>query len=935
MAEKKIFLLDALALIYRAHFAFIKAPRITAAGQNTSAVFGFMNSFLQIIDKEQPTHLAVAYDLPGPTFRHIEYPEYKATREEMPEDIRYAIPKTKELLRALNIPILELEGYEADDVIGTIAKRAEKHGYKVFMVTPDKDYAQLVTDNIFMYKPARMGNGIEIYTPEKVIEKFGVTPIQVIDFLGLKGDKSDNIPGIPKIGDITAAKLINEFGSVEEIVKRADEIQKKSIKASVKEFGEQGLLSKRLATIEINAPVPWDEETCKIGDPDREKTIEILNELEFRTSANRILKSAIFTGRVEQQKDLFGNPIEGPPSESLSDQVLAPEPLENNLSNIEARKHSYTLIKTEKELNELIAKVEKAGAFCFDTETTGLDPMQAELIAITISIKPEEAYMVYFPPEDEASLKQIETLRPILESTTILKIGQNLKYDMLMMANYDITVCEPLFDTMLAHYVIDPDRKHSMDAMAMNLLKYEPVSITSLIGKKGKGQLTMRDVELEKLIEYACEDADITLALKEVLEPVLDETEVRRVFETVEMPLVPVLTEIEYQGVKVNEKFLNDYSKELGIEMEKLEKDIYEMAGLEFNINSPKQLGEIIFDKLNLGKGKKTRKTKTGQYSTKEEQLVLLAAEHDFPAYVLRYRKLGKLKSTYVDALPNLVNPKTKRIHSTFSQAVTATGRLSSNNPNLQNIPIRTDEGREIRKAFIADEGHTILSADYSQVELRLMAELSKDESLMDAFKNGHDIHRATAAKVFGVAMEDVDGDMRSKAKMVNFGIIYGISAFGLAQRLKISRSEASEIIESYFEKYPQIKAYMDQSIAEAREKGYAITLLGRRRYLPDINSANHTVKSFAERNAINTPVQGSAADLIKIAMIKIHAEMKARKLQSKMIMQVHDELVFEAVNDEIEELSAIIKDEMENAIEMEVPMLVEVGRGHNWLEAH
>lgn len=932
MAEKKIFLLDALALIYRAHFAFIKAPRITANGQNTSAVFGFVNSLLQILEKEKPSHLAVAYDLPGPTFRHIEFPEYKATREEMPEDIRYAIPKTKELLRALNIPILELEGYEADDVIGTIAKRAEKHGYQVFMVTPDKDYAQLVSDNIFLYKPARMGNGIEIYNPEKVKEKYGISPIQMIDFLGLKGDKVDNIPGIPKVGDVTAVQLIQEFGSVEEIVRRADEITKKSIQASVKEFGEQGLLSKKLATIAIDAPVPWDEENCKVGDPDREKTIELMNELEFRATANKILNSAIFGGGGETQKDLFGNVVNSAPSESFA----APQQvMESNLGTIEERKHNYVHINSEKALQELIAKIEQKGYFCFDTETTGLDPMQAELIAITISITPGEAFLIHFPEKDSNSLAQLEKLRAVLESDKLLKIGQNLKYDMLMLRNYGITVCEPLFDTMLAHYVIDPDRAHGMDAMAVEILQYDPVSITELIGKKGKGQLSMRDVELEKLIEYACEDADITLALKEKLDPVLDERNVRKVFETVEMPLVPVLTEIEFQGVKVNEAFLNEYSKQLEVEMKQIEKEIYAMAGLKFNINSPKQLGEIIFDKLNLGKGKKTKKTKTGQYSTKEEELVLLADEHDFPAYVLRYRKLGKLKSTYVDALPELVNPKTGRIHSTFSQAVAATGRLSSNNPNLQNIPIRTEEGREIRKAFIAEEGHTILSADYSQVELRLMAELSKDQGMMEAFKEGHDIHRATAAKVFGVSMEEVDGDMRSKAKMVNFGIIYGISAFGLAQRLKISRSEAADIINAYFEKYPNIKSYMDQSIADAREHGYAETMLGRRRYLPDINSANHTVKGFAERNAINTPVQGSAADLIKIAMTNIHHEMKARKLKSKMILQVHDELVFEAHDSEIEELSALIKDKMENAIDMEVPMLVEVGKGQNWLEAH
>jgi DNA polymerase I len=932
MADKKLFLLDALALIYRAHFAFIKTPRITSNGQNTSAVFGFITSLMQILETEHPSHLAVAFDLSGPTFRHIEYPEYKATREEMPEDIRFAIPKVKELLRALNIPILEMEGYEADDVIGTIAKRAEGHGYKVFMVTPDKDYAQLVTDNVFLYKPSRQGNGIEIYNPAMVKERYGVTPAQMVDFLALKGDKVDNIPGIPKIGDITAVDLINQFGSVEEIIRRSDEITKKAIQASVKEHAEQGLMSKWLARIETEAPVPWDEELLKVGDPDREKTIEIMNELEFRTTAKRILNSLIFSGgAAAQQVDLFGNPA----GASTTAAFTATEDvtgMPTHLETIVDRPHHYVHVDSKAGLQELIQAIEKQGSFCFDTETTGLDAMQAELIAMTISLKPGEAYMVYFPTQDGDALQQLEALKPLLESTTILKIGQNLKYDMLVLRNYGISVCEPLYDTMLAHYIIDPDKPHGMDAMAMELLQYEPVSIKSLIGKKGKDQLSMRDVDIDKMLEYACEDADITLTLKEKLDLGLDNSELRKVFETVEIPLVPVLTDLEFQGVRINETFLNDYSKQLEIEMLSVEKDIYIMAGMKFNINSPKQLGEIIFDKLKLGKAKKT---KTGQYSTKEEDLVYLALEHDFPAYILRYRKLGKLKSTYVDALPLLVNPKTGRLHSTLSQSVTATGRLSSTNPNLQNIPIRTEEGREIRKAFIPEDGFVMMSADYSQVELRIMAELSKDPGMLEAFREGHDIHRATAAKVFGVSMDEVTSDMRSKAKMVNFGIIYGISAFGLAQRLKISRSEAAEIISNYFEQYSRIKAYMDESIDEARKNGYAKTILGRRRYLPDINSANATIKGFAERNAINTPVQGSAADLIKVAMINIQREMKARNMKSKMILQVHDELVFEAHKDELEALSALVKDKMEHALPLEVPMLVEVGTGENWLEAH
>ncbi|MEM0995791.1 MAG: DNA polymerase I [Bacteroidota bacterium] len=933
MAEKKLFLLDAYALLYRAHFAFIKNPRLNSKGENTSAVFGFVLTLLGIIEKERPTHLAVAFDLSGPTFRHEMFPEYKANREEMPEDIRMGIPMARRLLKALNIPILQWEGYEADDVIGTISKRAEKNGFQVFMVTPDKDYAQLVTENVFLYKPSRAGNGIEIYDREMVEKKFGVPPEHVVDFLGLKGDKVDNIPGIPRVGDKTAAQLINAFGTVEEIIARAEEITKPSIRKTVTENAEQGRLSKVLATIETEVPMPFDEDHCKIGDPDREATTEIIAELEFRNTGNRILNSPIFRGHPDEAKDLFGNPVAGSaPSTAAGATTDAAPAEEPSYETIESRAHNYIHVKTDAELAQVIADVKAAGSFCFDTETTGLNPMAAEIIALTVSLAPGTAYMVYFPEGDTESLQQLETLKEILESTEIVKVGQNLKYDMLLLKNYGVDVCEPLYDTMLAHYVVNPDLAHGMDAMARELLNYQPVSIVSLIGKKGKKQLSMRDVPLDKLLEYACEDADITLAIKEKLDPAVDAGNVRKVLETVELPLVPALTQVEFNGVKVDEGFLREYSKELETEMLKIEQEIYNMAGREFNINSPKQLGEIIFDELKLGKARKTR---TGQYSTREEELVKLADKHDFPAYVLRYRKLGKLKSTYVDALPALVNEKTGRIHSTLSQAVTATGRLSSNNPNLQNIPIRTDEGREIRKAFIAEDGYTFMAADYSQVELRLMAELSQSPAMLEAFLEKQDIHRATAARVFGVGMDDVDGDMRAKAKMVNFGIIYGISAFGLAQRLKIRRSEAAEIIDSYFATYPQVKAYMDASIDQARDHGYAETIMGRRRYLPNINSGNATVKGFAERNAINTPVQGSAADLIKIAMINIYREMKQRKLKSRMILQVHDELVFEAHKDEIEELSVLVKDLMENAVDFKVPMEVEIGLGKNWLEAH
>ncbi len=925
MAEKKLFLLDAFALIYRAHFAFIKNPRMNSKGQNTSASFGFINTLIQLLESERPTHLAVVYDPPGPTFRHEEYPEYKANREEMPEDIRLAIPAIKDLLKACNIPCLEVAGFEADDVIGTLSHKAAGHGYKVFMVTSDKDYAQLVTDSIFLYKPSRMGNGIEIYNPAKVVEKFGVPPERIADFLGLKGDKVDNIPGIPRVGDKTAVQLITDFGSVEDIVARAEEITKKSIKASVMEHAEQGILSKHLATIKIDVEVPFDEDHLKLGGGSRDKAGELMDGLEFRRTKTRLLNTVLF-GDPQVQEDLFGNVVSSSPSDEYVEQAPS------EIQTIETREHEYFHITDEAALEKLIEEIKAKGEFCFDTETTSLKARQAELVAITIAVQPKQAYLIYYQEDDAFSQLAVEKLKPLMESLEITKIGQNLKYDMLVLKNYGITVAGPLFDTMLAHYVINPDRKHSMDAMARDHLNYETVSITTLIGKKGKNQLSMRDVPIEKLKTYACEDADITLELKEFMEPQLDTYEVRDVLNKVEHPLIEVLTEMEHNGIMINEDFLREYSKELEVEMAQVEKEIYKLAGEEFNINSPRQLGHIIFEKLALAKGKKT---KTGQFSTREEELEKLAMKHDLPAYVLRFRKLGKLKSTYVDALPKLVYDKTGRIHSTFSQAVAATGRLASQDPNIQNIPIRTPEGREVRKAFIPKEGFTLLAADYSQVELRIMASLSEDPGMMEAFQQGQDIHRATASRVFGVPFDEVDPDMRAKAKMVNFGIIYGITAFGLAQRLGIRRGEASDIIQAYFSKYPKVKEYMDASIELAREKGYAKTIMGRRRYLPDINSANNTLKGFAERNAINTPVQGSAADLIKLAMIDIHKEMQSRNMQSRMLLQVHDELVFEAALEELDELTALIKDKMENAYPFKVPMLVEAGTGNNWLEAH
>ena len=933
MSEKKLFLLDALALIYRAHFAFIRNPRINSKGVNTSAVFGFTNSLLEILNNHSPTHLAVAFDTSAPTFRHIEYPEYKAQREEMPEDLRIAIPLVKKLLQALNIPILEQDGFEADDIIGTIAHKAEGHGFEVYMVTPDKDYCQLITEKVFMYKPSRSGNGVEIIKPDGVMEKYGVTPKQFADYLGLVGDASDNIPGIPKVGPKTAMKLIQEHGSLETIVENGPNI-KGAVGQRIQEFGDQGKLSKHLATILKDAPIDYDEDDCKVGEPKREEFFELMNELEFRATVQRIMNSRIFDGA--RQTDLFGNAV--PEAPLMSEEKFDPDA---HLKSIENREHNYILVDTPEARQKLIADIQAHGSYCFDTETTGLDPMIAEIIAITISMKPHEAYMIYFERKDPNTQAILDELRPIFESTELLKIGQNLKYDMLLLRNYGIEVAMPIYDTMLAHYVIDPDQKHGMDAMAKAILGYSPISITTLIGKKGKNQLSMDSVPVDKLLDYACEDADITLELKEKLAPQVEERGGSKVLDTVELPLVPVLTEMEFNGIKINEAALKKYSEELAEELKKTEAEIYEQAGVRFNLNSPKQLGEVLFDRLKIP-ASFTKKTRTGQYSTNEAILTNIAESpelsdemREVPVKVLHFRQLAKLKSTYVDALPELINPKTGRIHTTYSQAVTATGRLSSNNPNLQNIPIRRKEGRMIRKAFVPEEGFTLLAADYSQVELRLMAEFSQDEGMLEAFIEGQDIHRATAAKVFEVTPEEVDSDMRAKAKMVNFGIIYGISAFGLSQRLKIPRKDAKEIIDSYFSKYPGVKSYMDNCISDARDKGYAETLMGRRRYLPDIVSANHTVRSFAERTAINTPVQGSAADLIKVAMINIWRAMREKGMKSRMLLQVHDELVFEAHLDEVEELSALVEELMENALPFSVPMKVEAGTGEDWLAAH
>lgn len=918
MAKKKLFLLDGMALLFRAHFAFIKNPRITSNGLNTSSLFGFINTLLEIITKEKPTHLAVALDVSGPTFRHKEYPEYKAGRDAMPEDLAAAIPYLYKLLKVLDIPALSKQGYEADDIIGTVSHQIARDEFDVYMVTPDKDYAQLVQDHVFFYKPITRGGGFEVLGPKEIEEKFGVPPHQIIDLLGLQGDSVDNIPGIPKVGPKTAVELIKQFGSVEEVVANVDAITKKSIKASVEEFGEQGIFSKKLATIMTDMPIEWTEKDLKLGHADLEALAPLMAELEFKTTTQRILNSPF-------------NPMQTVEAAGEQMELFT----ENTQKSIEDVKHDYRLVKTAEERKALIDKLKSVKSFCFDTETTDLDPMLAEIVGISFSTKPGEGYFIHF--SEEQPHEEISTILAefdeVMNSPEIVKIGQNLKYDILMLRNYGLTVDGPMFDTMLAHYVIKPEAKHNMDAIAEEYLNYSPVSIETLIGPKGKNQKSMREVEAAPLVNYACEDADITLQMKLALEK---EVKDNFVFEKIEQPLMPVLADMEFEGINLDDKALEEYSEELEGRLVVLEKDIYELAGEEFNVNSPKQLGEILFDKMELGKGKKQKKTKTGQYITNEQELSYLAVNHDLPAKILAYRGVKKLKSTYVDALPKLINPKTGRVHTTFSQSVAVTGRLSSVNPNLQNIPIRSADGREVRKGFIPrNDDYLLLSADYSQVELRIMAAMSKDPNMMEAFLNKEDIHRATAARVFGVSQGEVTADQRSRAKTVNFGIIYGISAFGLSQRMGISRTEAKEIIDAYFDQYSRVKAFMDESIKFAQTHGYTETFFGRRRYLSDINSRNATVRGFAERNAINSPIQGTAADIIKLAMIQVFAAMKASKLKSRMLLQVHDELVFDVYKPELEQMKEIVSGNMLNAVDIGVPMDVEMGVGQNWLEAH
>lgn len=924
--DKTLYLLDAYALIYRAYFALSQNQIINSKGQNTSAILGFTNTLWDVLANNKPTHIAVVFDTNKPTSRHIEFAEYKANREEMPDDIKSAIPYIKQIIEGFDIPILFSDGYEADDIIGTLAKKAEKEGYTTYMMTPDKDFGQLVTENIFMYKPARMGNKSEIWGIKEVCEKFEISdPLQVIDYLGMCGDAVDNIPGIPGVGDKTAKKFLKEYGSIENLLANTADLKGK-MKEKVEQHKDQALLSKKLATILLDAPVEFEADKLIRGEMDKEKLTEIFAELEFRTLSKRILgeEVAVSTDNRNGQMDLFGSVTDAQIQESAPSEY----------QTIESTPHQYILVNTETLKKELLTQLKSAKTICFDTETTGLNPQEAELVGIAFSIEKHNGFYVPVSANYEKAKKEVALFKEIFADPSKELVAQNLKYDLAILKRYDIQFKGKLFDTMIAHYLMQPDMKHGMDYLAETYLHYQTVAIETLIGKKGKNQLNMRDMDPAEVAEYAAEDADITLQLKELFEPQLSKLNLDKLFYNIEIPLIEVLADMENEGIQLDIKALKEFSKDLEKDLIELEKKIYEMSGEQFNIDSPKQLGEVLFEKMQIVE--KAKKTKTGQYSTSEDTLSKLTDKHEIISIVLEYRSLKKLKSTYVDALPELVNPLTGRLHTNYMQTVAATGRLSSTNPNLQNIPIRTEKGREIRKAFVPrNENYTLLAADYSQIELRIIAALSGDESMIESFKKGEDIHAATASKVFEVKLSEVNREMRSKAKMVNFGIIYGISAFGLSQRLNIPRGEAAEIIENYFKKYPKIKSYMDNNIAMAREKGYVETIMERRRYLNDINARNATVRGFAERNAINAPIQGSAADIIKIAMIDIHKEMHAKKLKSKLLLQVHDELVFDVLKEELDIIQPIIKEKMENAVKLTVPLIIEMNNAENWLAAH
>ena len=936
--QKRVFLVDAFALIFRGYYAFIKNPRINSKGQDTSAIMGFMNSLLDVIKRERPDHLAVCFDKGGSVDRVEMFEAYKANRDETPEAIKLAIPYIQEILKAMHIPIMVKSGFEADDVIGTLAKQAEKKGYKTYMVTPDKDFAQLVSDNIFMYKP-RFGGGYDIWGVPEVLEKFGVTnPLQVIDFLGMMGDSADNIPGLPGVGEKTAKKFLATYGSMENLFKNTHELKGK-MKEKVEGAIELGLLSKQLATIMLDVPVTFDAKDFELDQPDIEKVTELFNELEFRNLLTNFIKT-FSVQNVEETKeptkvkkanplpkaqfDLFATPGTG----SISEEAIS-----SGFKTIKNTDHFYQHIDSPLSRKLFLTKLMQQTSVCFDTETTGLKALEVELIGIAFSFEACKGYYVSFPEDQEETKIILEEFRPFFESN-IEKVGHNLKYDIKVLSNYGMPVKGKLFDTMIAHYLINPDMRHNMDILSETYLNYQPVSITELIGKKGKNQLSMRVVPIADQTEYAVEDADITFQLKEHFTKELESGNVTKLFNEIELPLVSVLTAMEIEGINLNTDFLKELSFVLTDDINRLEQNIYEQAGEEFNIASPKQLGIVLFEKMELVK--KPKKTKTGQYKTGEDILSALAKEHKIIRDIQEYRQYKKLLSTYVDALPNEVNQKTGRIHTQYMQAVAATGRLSSNNPNLQNIPIRTERGREVRKSFIPrDENHVLLAADYSQIELRIIAALSEEENMIEAFKKGEDIHASTAAKVFNVSLDEVTREQRSNAKTVNFGIVYGVSAFGLSNQTDLSRSEAKELIDTYYETYPKLKEYMSTQVEFARKKGYVETVLNRRRYLKDINSANAMVRSGAERNAVNAPIQGSAADIIKLAMINIYNRFEKEGFKSKMLLQVHDELVFDAHKDELETIRPIIKYEMENAFKLSVPLDVELGIGENWLQAH
>ena len=945
--SKRLFLVDAYALIFRGYYAFIKNPRINSKGLDTSAIMGFMNSLLDVIKRERPDHLAVCFDKGGSADRVEMFEDYKANRQETPEAIKIAVPYIEEILRAMHIPIMVKEGYEADDIIGTLSRQAEKEGFKTYMVTPDKDFAQLVTDHIFMYKP-RFGGGYDVWGVPEVQEKFAVErPEQVIDFLGMMGDASDNIPGLPGVGEKTAKKFLAQFGSMEELLANTDQLKGK-MKEKVEASKELGLLSKKLATIMLDVPVTFDAKDFTLDEPDLEKVKELFNELEFRQLLTNFLKTfatETTTGSLttdnsnSDSKAVENAPKVNTSSDGQFDLFATPgsgssTTEEGGMKDIHSTTHFYQLVDSPMSRKLLLQQLLQQKSVCFDTETTGLKALEVEIIGIAFSWEKGKGYYVSFPEDQNETQQILNEFIPFFEDENIEKVGHNLKYDIKVLSNYTIEVKGTLFDTMIAHYLINPDMRHNMDVLSETYLNYKPVSITELIGKKGKNQLSMRVVPLKDQTEYAVEDADITFQLKEHFTKELESGNLTKLFREVEIPLVSVLTAMEIEGINLNTEFLGGLSTVLTSDISELESAIYEQAGETFNIASPKQLGPILFDKLKLVD--KPKKTKTGQYSTAEDVLSYLAKDHKIVRDILQYRQYKKLQSTYVDALPNEINPKTSRVHTVYAQAVAATGRLSSNNPNLQNIPIRTERGREVRKAFIPrSEDFVLLAADYSQIELRIIAALSEEENMISAFQNGEDIHASTAAKVFNVALDEVTREQRSNAKTVNFGIIYGVSAFGLSNQTNLSRGEAKELIDTYYETYPKLRAYISQQIQFARDNGYVETVLHRRRYLKDINSRNAVVRGAAERNAVNAPIQGSAADIIKLAMINIHKKLEEGKYKTKMLLQVHDELVFDAHKDELETIQSLIKNEMENAFKLSVPLDVEIGLGNNWLEAH